>query len=110
MQEIIIQDIDETFNKYVRNKTLPKNDFEKQAILIKITEQFSDQEYSEDQVNNIIKKFYDDFALIRRELINFGYMQRDSLKGTYKVLKRKLYYEDLEKNTILKVHAKPFLK
>ena len=59
---------------------------------------FSDSIGINDQeVNNIIKELYEDFALIRRELINFGYMQRDPYKSEYKVLTKELSKEKLEK-------------
>ncbi|MFH1209940.1 MAG: DUF2087 domain-containing protein [archaeon] len=52
-----------------------------------------------------MKKHFRDFTLIRRELINFGYMQRDSYKGEYKVIKKELFREDYLKITSLKRHA-----
>ncbi len=77
-------DIDEFFKKYVKNKSFPKNDFEKQAILIKLMENFKDnRKYPEPEVNKIIKKHFEDHVFVRRELINFGYLQRDPYKGEY---------------------------
>jgi len=102
-------DIDEFFRKCVRHKNLPKNDFEKQAVLIKIVEDFEDnRRYSEPEVNERIKKHFEDFASIRRELINFGYMQRDPYKGEYWVVKRDLTQDDIRNNTLLRQHAKAF--
>ena len=46
---------------------------------------------------SLFNPFYDDFALIRRELVNFGYMSRDSYKDEYKVLKKELNKDDLER-------------
>jgi len=102
-------DIDEFFEKCVRNKNIPSNDFEKQAILLKLLDEFEDDViYTEQEVNEKIRKYFDDCALLRRELINFGYMQRDPHKGTYWVVKRMLTREDIRKNTILRRHAKSF--
>lgn len=93
------------FEKCVKNQNLPKNDALKQIILKRIMEEFNEKNYSEDKVNDIIKKYFEDFALIRRELINFGYMQRDPIKSEYKVIKKELTKSDFLKITRLKRHA-----
>ena len=65
--------------------TLPKNDVKKQEILQKIAKKFEkEREYTEQEVNEIIKSFdVDDYVLIRREFINFNYLGKDSYKGVY---------------------------
>ncbi len=79
-------------------KDLPKDDLEKQKILQEIAIKFEkDREYSEVEVNEIIKKDFEDFALIRRELLNFGYFGKDSHKSVYWVVKYKLSSEELAK-------------
>ena len=84
--------------QWIKQQHFPKNDLEKQLILKKIMEEFEPgMIYIEDEVNLIIKEFYEDFSTIRRELINFRYMQRDPRKGTYWVLKKELSNEDLKK-------------
>ena len=55
------------------------------------------KKYMETEVNEIIKEFYEDFSTIRRELINFGYMQRDVYTSEYWVLKKELTSEQLDK-------------
>jgi len=76
---------------------LPKNDLVKQKILSQIAKKFSqDKQYKESEVNDIIKSFdVEDHVLFRRELINFGYLQRDPYKGTYWLLKTELSQETL---------------
>ena len=101
-------DVNAFFKKCLKHGHLPKNDFEKQAVLIKILEDFEDRIYDESEVNEIIKKYFDDYATIRRELVNFGYMQRDARSGKYKVIKRDLTKEDIRKNTLLRRHAEPY--
>lgn len=102
-------DIDELFNKCSKNDNFPKNDFEKQAILLKLLKEFKDNnKYSEIEVNNIIKKYFSDYATLRRELVNYGYMQKDNLKSEYWVVKRTLTEEDIQKNIRLKNHAKSY--
>lgn len=53
--------------------------------------------YTEEEVGSVIRKHFDDWALIRRELVNFGYMSRDSYKNEYRVLKKELSKDDLER-------------
>lgn len=97
------------FKKAVKSQTLPRNDFEKQPILLKVLDSFEDKRiYQEEEVNEIIKKYFEDFSNMRRELINFGYMQRKPLTGEYWVVKRSLSQEDIRNNTILRRHAKPY--
>ena len=78
--------------------TLPRDDLKKQEILQKIARKFEkDKEYSEQEVNEIIKSFdVDDYTLIRRELVNFNYLGKDSYKGVYWLKKDTLSKEELE--------------
>jgi len=77
---------------------LPKNDLKKQEILSKIAKKFKkEREYSEIEINEIIKSFnIEDFALIRRELVNFGYLGKDSYKNVYWLKKYELSKEEIE--------------
>ena len=76
----------------------PRNDLKKQEILQKIMKDFNENKsYTEEEVGNVIRKHFDDWALIRRELVNFGYMSRDSYKNEYRVLKKELSKDDLER-------------
>jgi len=101
-------DTEAFFQKCVKNKNFPRNDFEKQAILLRLLKDFEDRKYSEQEVNEAIKKYFEDYTLLRRELINFGYMQRNPLTAEYWVVKRELTKEDIRKNTILRRHSKPY--
>lgn len=78
---------------------LPKDDLEKQRILEKIAEKFEPgKKYAEQEVNEIIKSFdVDDYALFRRELVNFNYLGKDSYKSTYWLKNKTLSGEELEK-------------
>ena len=94
------------FEKFVKHHNFPKNDFEKQAILLYLIEKFKDsRKYLEQEVNEILKKYFEDYTLLRRELINFGYMQRDPAKSEYWVIKKELLKEDYIRITRLKQHA-----
>lgn len=61
----------------LRLKTFPAKEKKKIVILKKISEQFEkNKRYSEKEINHIIKKIYEDFATIRRYLIEYGFMER----------------------------------
>lgn len=58
-------------------KTFSTKEKKKIVILKKISEQFErDKRYSEKELNNILKEIYEDFATIRRYLIEYGFMER----------------------------------
>lgn len=55
----------------------PAKEKKKIIVLRKITEQFeTDKKYEEKELNTILKGIYDDFATIRRYLIEYGFMER----------------------------------
>jgi len=88
----------EFFKDCVEKQKFPKDDREKQIILKNIIKEFDEnKEYSEQEVDEIIKKFYNEFTLIRRELINFGYMGRNPYENKYWVTKKELSDEKLER-------------
>jgi len=106
--EKVIFNMDEGkfFDKCVRDQNVPRNDALKQVILKKIMINFQENRiYSEQEVNLTVKKYFEDYTLIRRELINFGYMQRDPAKSEYWVIKKELLKEDYIRITRLKQHA-----
>ncbi len=78
---------------------LPRDDLRKQDILSKIAKSFEkDKEYPEQEVNEIIKSFdVEDYALFRRELVNFNYLGKDSYRGVYWLKKDTLSQEELNK-------------
>ena len=83
--------------------TLPRDDLKKQKILQKIAEKFEEnKEYSEQQVNEIIKSIdVNDYTLFRRELVNFNYLGKDFYKNIYWLKKKKLDDDQLVKIKIL---------
>lgn len=61
----------------LRLKTFSAKEKKKIIILRKISQQFDrNRRYSEKELNNIIKEIYEDFATIRRYLIEYGFMGR----------------------------------
>lgn len=79
-------------------KSLPRSDLEKQAILSKIAKEFGKgKRYSEFEVNDILKSLkIEDISLIRRELVNFKYLGKDSTKGIYWLQKIELSNTELK--------------
>lgn len=46
----------------------------------------ADRTYTEKEVNEILKRFHDDFASLRRDLIDFRYLDREKAGNTYWVV------------------------
>lgn len=58
-------------------KIFPKKEKKKVVILTKIAEQFvRDRHYSEKEINEILEGIYEDYAVLRRYLIDYGFMER----------------------------------
>ncbi|MGE5377167.1 MAG: metalloregulator ArsR/SmtB family transcription factor [Bacteroidota bacterium] len=65
-------------------KTLPAQRKKLEAVLRYVVKAFEpDRRYSEKQVNEILKRYNDDTATLRRELVGFGLMQREGGGGEY---------------------------
>lgn len=63
--------------KPLKLKTFSTKEKKKIVILKKISEQFDrNRKYSEKEVNSLIKEIFEDFATIRRYLIEYGFMER----------------------------------
>jgi len=61
----------------LRLKTFPKKEKKKVVILTKVAEQLeSEKRYTEKELNEILKNIYDDYAVIRRYLVDYGFMGR----------------------------------
>ncbi|MCL1854475.1 MAG: DUF2087 domain-containing protein [Clostridia bacterium] len=62
----------------------PAREKKKVAVLSVIAEQFAPgQKYSEKEVNQTLKPIYEDYVLIRRTLIDYGFMDRAKDGSTY---------------------------
>ena len=67
-----------TFLLRGRIKQMPVQLKKRQIILEKILEEFEpEREYPEREVNQILLEFHEDVATLRRELITFGFMERE---------------------------------
>lgn len=84
--------MDETLQKkYFKDGVLvnyPKKAEDRKAVLdYMITLIDPEQTYTEIKLNFILKKVCDDFPLLRRELVDGGYLTRDSFGKEYQVNK-----------------------
>ncbi len=65
-------------------KTLPSQRKKLEAILRYVVKAFdASKHYSEKQVNEILARYHDDTATLRRELVGLGLMQREGGGGEY---------------------------
>jgi predicted transcriptional regulator len=76
----------ETLNLFFERgklKDIPVNEKKRVVVLQRLAAAFEpERAYSEKEVNEVLKRFYDDFATLRRYLIDYGLMTRE--KGVYR--------------------------
>lgn len=67
-----------------RLKAIPAQRKRRVIVLQYLVERFDpDQAYTEREVNDLLRPAHDDVATLRRELVDYGFMQRD--RGIYQV-------------------------
>jgi len=65
-------------------KQFPAKEKKKIIIMQKLMDDFeTNKQYTEKEVNNILKRYYDDFASVRRCLIQYGFMDRSGDGARY---------------------------
>ena len=65
-------------------KNYPAKEKKKIIILEEISKNFSKgKHYSEKEINRIIKRIYEDYATIRRALIEYGFLDRNNTGTNY---------------------------
>lgn len=65
-------------------KTFPAKEKKKIIVLSEITKNFSKgRKYSEKEINRILKRVYEDYATIRRTLIEYGFLERSNDCNNY---------------------------
>jgi DNA-binding HxlR family transcriptional regulator len=73
------------FNR--RLKHLPRKEKKLMAVLRWLGSQFEkDVIYTEAQINEIIEEYHEDFAGLRRDLVDFGFLDRERDGATYWVV------------------------
>jgi hypothetical protein len=72
-------------NQEGRITRLPAKLSKKNKLSLALLEVFEfDVEYSEPELNEILKTYLDDFALVRRTLVDMGYLERDRYGKSYR--------------------------
>ncbi len=72
-------------NSEGRITRLPAKLGKKNRLSIALLEVFEfDVEYSEPELNEILKAYLDDFALVRRTLVDMGFLERDRYGKSYR--------------------------
>jgi hypothetical protein len=73
------------FNKEGKLINIPRKKQAKLEIFTKISQSFEEEKvYSEKEVNQILQMFYEDFAILRRYLVDYGFLKRDLYGTAYK--------------------------
>lgn len=86
---------------------LPKNDALKQIVLGRVVARFEGgKTYHKEEVTETLEPDFEDHVLVRRELVNFGYLKYDNTANTYQVQKTELSEQDYRTNTRLERHAR----
>ncbi|EOT46514.1 MULTISPECIES: DUF2087 domain-containing protein [Enterococcus] len=64
--------------------TIPRKTKDKELIFDYLSTQFSEEKsYTEKEVNEILKAFYPDYAILRRFLVDHHYLIRDAYGKSY---------------------------
>ncbi len=65
-------------------KSYPAREKKKIIVLEEISRNFSKgKQYSEKEINRILKRVYEDYATIRRALIEYGFIERKKDGSSY---------------------------
>lgn len=65
---------------------IPRRQIDRHAMRLFLAAQFDgDTSYSEKEVNSILVEFYSDYAYLRRDLIDFGIMNRTETGELYRL-------------------------
>ena len=86
MEENVLNKIDKILNTEGRIKQLPAKGMAKQEVLAYLATKFNfDIDYTEKEVDEIIKAWhtFDDYFLLRRELIDFQFISRTTDGSRY---------------------------
>lgn len=79
--------LQEKFFKDGRLLTIPRKLASKQECFAYLTKELSQEgtTFTEKEINAFLKQYYDDFAILRRYLVDYGYLTRDAYGQTYQI-------------------------
>ena len=79
----------EIIKKYMKDNMIiqiPKKNKDKLTLLSYVTNMFeTGTDYSESEINFILKSVYNDYALLRRYIIDFRFMERSKDGKSYRI-------------------------
>ncbi|MBU0279291.1 MULTISPECIES: DUF2087 domain-containing protein [unclassified Gemella] len=83
----------EIINRYLRNGRLtviPKKENVKIIIFSYLLGELQKENemFSEKELNKFLKKYYDDYAILRRYMIDYGFLKRDNYGEKYTINKK----------------------
>ena len=61
-----------------RIKKIPESHTKREVVLRWVLDQLEDRRYREREISDILKRYFDDYATLRRELINHRLMKREN--------------------------------
>ena len=94
-------------DRCVEEGRLPRSDALKLPVLERVPDEFEVGEPdAKEDLTGTLGEYFDDPVLVRRELVNFGYVGHDNTAGTYTVRKRSLTEEDVRSISRLERHAR----
>ncbi|NQM37693.1 DUF2087 domain-containing protein [Streptococcus suis] len=81
------QDIQEKFFRDGKLLVIPKKLKSKQVLFAYLQEELAKKgsAFTEKEVNGFLAEIYDDYAILRRYLIDYGYLSRDQYGLEYRV-------------------------
>lgn len=84
----------ETLKKYMKDNIIvqiPKKNKDRLILLSYVTSMFEPGiDYAESEINLILKSVYKDYALLRRYLIDFRFMERSNDGKSYRIIVQQL--------------------
>ncbi|MCT8975125.1 DUF2087 domain-containing protein [Clostridium sp. CX1] len=84
-------------------RAFPVKEEKRKALLPRFADLFeSDREYTEAEVKKIIKTIYEDDAIIRRYLVDYGYLSRTNDGSKY--------YKNCEESVVMNVNKREIIK
>lgn len=82
-----MSNIEERFFKNNKLERIPKKEKDKIELFNIIIEKFDKNvEYTETEINDILKELYSDYAILRRYMVDYEYLTRDMYGKRYSVI------------------------
>lgn len=81
-----MSEIKERFMKNNKIHTIPRKEKDKRELMKLVAMEFEENRtYKENEINEILRSFYDDYVLLRRYMIDYSLLSRDKEGKEYKL-------------------------